>query len=54
VLTEPPGVSLGGVQVLASNNVYAVGTFSLGTLITRWTGRNWKIVPSPIRRPAAA
>ncbi len=47
VLTNPPGVSLSGVQALASNNVYAVGTYSVGTLITRWTGRNWKTVPSP-------
>ncbi len=46
-LTHPPGTSLGGVQALASNNVYAVGTFSLGTVITRWTGRSWKLVPSP-------
>ena len=44
-LTEPPGTSLGGVQALASNNVYAVGTYSLGTVITRWTGRNWKTCP---------
>ena len=47
VLTNPPGASLGGVQALASNNVYAVGTFSVGTLITRWNGKSWRKVPSP-------
>ena len=46
-LTSPPGASLGGVQVLGRNNVVAVGTYSVGTLITRWNGNSWQTIPSP-------
>jgi hypothetical protein len=46
-LTSPPGASLGGVQVLGSRNVVAVGTYSVGTLIARWNGNDWQTLPSP-------
>jgi hypothetical protein len=46
-MTAAPGVSLGGVQALGPNNVWAVGTYSVGTLITRWNGNSWQTVPSP-------
>jgi Carboxypeptidase regulatory-like domain len=45
--TPVPGASLGGVQVLGLNKVLAVGTYSIGTLITRWNGSSWRTVPSP-------
>jgi hypothetical protein len=47
IVTAPPGVSLGGVQVLGSKGVFAVGTYSVGTLIARWNGNSWQTVPSP-------
>ncbi len=45
--TEVPGAFLGGVHALAPNNVWAVGTYSVGTLIIRWNGNSWRTVPSP-------
>jgi hypothetical protein len=33
--------------VLGPNNVFAVGTYSVGTLIARWNGNSWQTVPSP-------
>jgi hypothetical protein len=44
---------LRGVKVMAANDVWAVGHYSVTsnpttrTLITRWTGTSWSIVPSP-------
>jgi carboxypeptidase family protein len=45
--TNPPGVILSGVLALAPNNVFAVGTYSVGTLIIRWDGSQWATVASP-------
>src|SRR5207302_562996 len=42
-----PGVFLYGVKAVASNDVWAVGTFSIGTLIIHWDGSSWSTVPSP-------
>ena len=43
--------SLNAVVALASNNVWAVGSYLIGstphTLVQRWNGTQWSIVPSP-------
>ncbi len=44
---SPTGGVLSGVEALAANNVYAVGTKSLGTVVLRWNGKSWRSVPSP-------
>ncbi len=42
---------LTGVAATSDSNAWAVGTYSHGsvgrTLIVRWDGSSWKIVPSP-------
>lgn len=42
-----PGTLLYGIEVLADNDVWAVGTNSVGTLILHWDGATWEMVPSP-------
>ncbi len=42
-----PGTLLYGVEALAANDVWAVGTNSVGTLILHWNGAAWESVPSP-------
>jgi hypothetical protein len=42
-----PGVLLNGVDALAADDVWAVGTYSVGTLIVHWDGTEWTTVPSP-------
>jgi hypothetical protein len=41
------GGSLNGVLARAANDVWAVGTLSIGTLILHWDGTAWSTVPSP-------
>src|SRR5437867_209248 len=36
-----------GVDAVAANDVWAVGSFSGGTLTLQWIGSAWSIVPSP-------
>src|SRR5262249_41034860 len=36
-----PGVILNGVLALSANDVYVVGTYSIGTSIDHWDGRSW-------------
>jgi hypothetical protein len=46
--TLAPGTSLGGVEALAADDVWAVGTDSFGALILHWGGSGWTAVPSPV------
>ena len=44
------GASLNGVEILAGNDVWAVGSLEAppyGALIEHWNGRAWTVVPSP-------
>jgi hypothetical protein len=38
---------LGDVDAVSSNDVWAVGGVGLGTLVERWNGSAWSVVPSP-------
>jgi hypothetical protein len=38
--------SLGDVQTVSSTEVWAVGSNGLGTLVQRWNGSAWNVVPS--------
>jgi hypothetical protein len=45
---DPPGQgSFGDVDAVSSNDVWAVGSGGLGTMVQRWNGSAWAVVPSP-------
>jgi hypothetical protein len=44
---HPLAVALSGVHVVAADDVWAVGTNSIGTVIQHWDGTAWTYVPSP-------
>lgn len=46
-MTVVPGEYLNGVEALASNDVYAVGTDGAEPMVGHWDGRAWVTVPSP-------
>ena len=57
---NPPnavGTSLSGVKTFSTSNAWAVGTFSTSTapsvrtLVQRWNGTSWTVVPSPSPDP---
>lgn len=44
---HPLASQLGGVHVVAADDVWAVGTNNVGTVIQHWDGSDWSEVPSP-------
>ncbi|HKP52514.1 MAG TPA: S-layer homology domain-containing protein [Chloroflexia bacterium] len=38
---------LAGVEAIAPDNVWAVGSLGAGTLVEHWDGTQWAIIPSP-------
>lgn len=52
---QPAGGQLGDVVALATDDVWAVGSYGQGapsrTLIERWDGATWSVVPSPNKGP---
>jgi hypothetical protein len=42
-----PGVTLGGVIGLSTDEVWAAGTLSIGTVVARWNGSAWITIPTP-------
>ncbi len=47
VEAQVPGRGLSDVVTLAPDNAYAVGTKSIGTVLTHWNGSVWEDVPVP-------
>lgn len=46
-VAHPLVTALNGVYAAAANDVWAVGTTSLGTVVQHWDGTRWSLVPSP-------
>jgi hypothetical protein len=42
-----PGTQMRGVEAVATNDVWAVGTNAFGPLIAHWDGSEWSTVPTP-------
>ncbi len=42
-----PGTQMLGVEAVAANDVWAVGTNAFGPLIAHWDGSEWSTVPTP-------
>ncbi len=39
--------SLSGVAAVSASNIWAVGSYSKGSLIEHWNGTSWSVVKSP-------
>ena len=45
--SDSDGNVLSGVAAVSASNIWAVGSYSKGSLIEHWNGTSWSVVKSP-------